>query len=220
MDTTFITGSAAFVASIIVFVGSVFLLLALIMGAKLAYMLTATITLSFTLMMGLVWSYGDPLGPVGQLPEWNEVGIDSDPAAIEFGPAAEYPEGDWEVPEEGDAAAADLETSVGDFLAAAIDDEEVSGYADAAEAQIDQESIRLIESGGDLYGAATLAPLEGTVSEDAEPVVAVMEYDPGNPSGPARMITAGTFILFVGHMIGLSRMEKRATRRDEDDETA
>ena len=70
LDTTFLTGSAAFLSAIIVFCGSVFLLLAFVLGARLAYWVTASVTLSFVFIMGAVWSYGTPLGPVGQLPKW------------------------------------------------------------------------------------------------------------------------------------------------------
>ena len=41
----------------------------------------------------------------------------------------------------------------------------------------------------------------------------VMKYDPGDPLGQARMITAGTFLLFVLHLFGLSRAERK-TKRD------
>jgi hypothetical protein len=46
-----------------------------------------------------------------------------------------------------------------------------------------------------------------------------MSYDPGNPSRPARTITAGTFLVLVGHLVGLSRAEKRA-RRDRETQDA
>jgi hypothetical protein len=220
VDTTFLTGSAAFLSAVIVFCGSVFLLLALVMGARLAYMVTASITLAFVLMMGLVWSYGDPLGPVGQLPEWHPVDIGTDASQLEFGPAADYPDG-WDVPLEGDETVGELETTAGDYLATAIADGDVTEFESPTEAQVDPEATRLLDREGSLHGAVTFIGLEATPSEDAPPVIAVLEYDPGNPSGPARMITAGTFVLLAGHLFFLSRMEKRATRRktDDDDET-
>ena len=74
---------AAFVSAMLVFVGSAFLLLALILGPKLAYFVTASITLAFTLIMGVVWSI-NPLGPLGEAPEWVPIGANEDAAAIEF----------------------------------------------------------------------------------------------------------------------------------------
>src|SRR5918992_3475194 len=94
---------SAFVSAMIVFVGSVFLLLALIMGARLAYFITASITLGFTLIMGVVWSI-NPLGPVGQLPEWDPESIAADASELEGPGASEYPEGPWRAPNEDDDA--------------------------------------------------------------------------------------------------------------------
>ncbi len=59
----FIEGVATVVAGVIVFCGSVFLILYLIVGARLAYFLTASITLAFLSLMAVVW-WVNPLGPL------------------------------------------------------------------------------------------------------------------------------------------------------------
>lgn len=216
INQTFVTGSAAFISSIIVFVGSVFLLLALLMGARLAYMVTASVTLGFVLIMGAVWSIGDPLGPVGQLPEWHSGDIADEASALEFGPASEYPEGSWHVPEEEDDTAGELESAATDLVATTIQDEQVGGYEDPSTVAVVADSVRFYDEGSDRFGMVTYEGLEGTEGEGGPNLFVVMEFDPGNPSGPARMITAGTFILFVGHLIGLSRMEKNAVRKRDE----
>src|SRR5687767_10559914 len=102
MDTAFITGMAAFVSAMLVFVGSAFLLLALILGPKLAYFVTASITLAFTLIMGVVWSI-NPLGPLGQSPEWEPIDAQTDTSALEFPEAEQYPDDPWTPPNTDDA---------------------------------------------------------------------------------------------------------------------
>lgn len=220
MDDTFLIGSAAFISAIVVFVGSVWLLLALVLGARLSYLITATVTLSFVLMMALVWSYGTPLGPVGQLPDWEPVDIGTSAASLEFGPAGQYPQGDWRPVDQEDATetghASELETSAGAFLEDAIEAEEISGYSDADDSQVQTDSVRFLEQDDDLYGAITLEPLEGADPPvEAEPVVAVMQFDPGNPSGPARQIAGGTLLLFLIHLFFLGRAEKQTLRGKE-----
>ncbi len=234
MDTTFFVGWAAFISSVVIFCGSVWLLLALVLGPRLSYLITASITLGFVLIMGLVWSYGTPLGPVGEQPSWNPVDIGTNAAALGFGPAADYPNAPWVAPDPEDAAqttqAAELENAATDYLEQAIDEETVEGYETAADAQVAEDSVLLLEQGEQTFGALTLEPVEATAegagsgAEDqleaepdteeatAAPVVVVMSYDPGNPSGPARMITAGTFVVFVAHLVGLSRAEKRSKK--------
>ena len=234
MDSTFLTGSAAFLSAIIVFCGSVFLLLAFVLGARLAYWVTASVTLSFVFIMGAVWSYGTPLGPVGELPSWSEVDLGTSPEQLDFGPASEYPDGEWHAADPEDATEAtqqsELESASGDYLEAEIakGGEAKESFDTLDEAIIAEDSARLIEVDGDTYGALTYEQIEvDAAAEDVEqpagsgdPIIVVMSYDAGNPSRPARMITAGTFLVLVGHLVGLSLAERRAKRDREAAEDA
>lgn len=228
MDLLFIEGVAAVVAALVVFVGSVWLLLAVIMGARLAYFVTASVTLGFIFIMTLVWSYGDPLGPVGELPDWNGVSVTETAAQSEFGPAAEYPEGEWEVPAEEDTEAttkvAELESAAIDYLEQAIEEGEGGPFLAASDAVVVSESGRLLEQGEDEYGAVELEasttaierakeadPDQEVTPEDASMIV-VMKYDPGNPMGKARLIAAGTFLVFALHLFGLGRAERKTSK--------
>lgn len=233
MDSVFVQGITGFIAAILVFCGSIWLLLALVLGARLAYFVSASVTLSFILIMGVVWSIGTPLGPVGQLPSWNSVGVGESAGDVQFGPLSEYPDGgSWRVPSEEDSAeaakAAELEGDATEVLAEAIAEEKITAFPAADDAQVDGDSTRLLEQDGTEFGAVTFGavPLptptagaptpdvvpEDVVDPDAQAIV-VMEYDPGNPLGKARMITAGTALLFIGHLIGLSRMERSARKK-------
>lgn len=215
MDLLFLEGVGATVAAVIVFCGSVFLLLAMVVGGRLAYFVTASVTLAFLLIMGVVWSV-NPLGPVGKLPEWDPVAIAPEGSQLEFGPAADYPDsGAWFAADPEDATqaaqASELESSAGDYLETALADGEVDTFETLTDAAANPDLTRLIEQGGTTFGAVTFEPIQGA---QGTATVAVMEYDPGNPLGPPRMITAGTFVLFVLHLFGLSRAERRAQRTD------
>ncbi len=216
MDEIFITGVAATLSAILVFCGSIWLLLALVLGARLAYFVAASITLAFTLIMGLVWSFGTPLGPVGEMPTWNPVAIGEDAAELNFGPAAQYPDAPWQAPNEDDEAeaarAGELEGEAAEYLTTAIEEGEIETFATAEDAQVADDSTRLLEHEGDEYGALTFEAAEGNEGRE---VAVVMRYDPGDPLGKARMITAGTFVLFIGHLLGLSVSERRARRLRE-----
>ena len=250
MDSLFVEGVAATVSAILIFCGSVWLLLALVLGPRLAYFITASVTLGFVLLMGAVWSYGDPLGPVGVLPSWSEVGAAETAADIGFGPAADYPEDPWFEPSADDAEqnefATAAETEALDALEAAIEAGDVTAFGSVSEAAADGEGTRLLIQDGDVIAAVRfevlqaeegdtetdapgdqdIAPEEGdspaeddaaaaaeedAPDPDAEAFV-ILERDPGNPLLMARQITAGTFLLFVLHLFGLSRSEKRARR--------
>ena len=242
MDTAFVTGMSAFVSSMLIFVGSAFLLLALVLGARLAYFITASVTLAFTLIMGLVWSV-NPLGPLGQLPEWDPLDAKTDAAELEFDQGGDYPEDPWAPPNTEDAIqttqASELESDATKFAAEQISEGEIEGFPSVPQFAVAADSTRLLIQGDKTYGATTIDVLppvttpeygiptkkeqkeseaaqeEASGAEELEPlgqIIVVAEYDPGNPLGLARQITVGTFILFVLHLIGLSLSERRLAR--------
>ena len=212
MDLLFFEGIAAVASAVIVFCGSVFLLLAMVVGGRLAYFVTATISLAFLLMMGIVWSI-NPLGPVGELPEWRPFQIGADPAQLNFGPAADYPESPWQSVNTEDveqaALASELEGAASEYLEEAINEGTVETFEAASDGLVNSDMTRLLQEGDTQYGAVTIEPVqEGQGTE----TVAILEYDPGNALGPPRMIAAGTAVLFALHLFGLSRSERRARR--------
>ena len=209
MDAVFIEGVAGFIAALIIFPGSVFLLMSLVMGARLAYFVTASVTLCFILIMCVVWSINQ-LGPVGELPNWLRTDIGEDQSALDFGPAAQYPEGPWQAIDKEDQAqvtqASELETAAQDELEIAIEEGDIKTFEAVEDATPNQDLTRLLEQDGDQFGMVTLEPID---EGEGEPVLVVMEYDPGNPLGMARMMTAGTFVLLVIHLFFLSRAERK-----------
>jgi hypothetical protein len=227
MDAIFIEGWASVIAGVVVFCGSVFFLMAMLMGARLAYFITASVTLSFMLIMGLIWSV-NPLGPVGQLPEWDPISVAEVGEPLEGPSAAAYPDsGGWREVNSEDATeaaqAADLASSGLDSVAAGV--EEGQFPASAENNTADGTTARLLEQDGELYGAVTLVPPDieeeeetATTEEPAEPapeIVALLQFDPGNPLGKARIFTLGTFIVLVVHLALLSMSERRARRTRE-----
>jgi hypothetical protein len=227
MDTTMITGVAAVMSGILVFCGSIWMLLTIVMGGRLAYFVTATITLSFLLIMGLVWSFAQqatPLGPVGQLPEFHEEAIGQG-GDVDFAEAGAYPNQPWRVPNEDDQAelsrAAEAEGAATDALETAIADGKIDVFGSIDEAQVVSESSRLLTRNGTEYAAVLLGPVQaGAGAETTEPgeinpnakdsVLVVLSFDPGNPLGRARLITLGVLVLLGAHLFGLSRAERRA----------
>ncbi|MGH2817632.1 MAG: hypothetical protein ACRDJS_04125 [Actinomycetota bacterium] len=226
MDVIFTVGVGAVLSGIIVFVGSTWLLLSLILGPRLAYFVAASITLAFLLIMSVAWSV-NPLGPVGELPSWGPVAIGEDPSGLEFGPADSYPESPWRVPNEDDTAEqtqkSELETDAGAYVETAVTEGDLDVPAGSTGIASTDET-RFLEQDGDLFGAVTLevAPPAGAAPRQTEggtpepiEVVAILEFDPGNPLGRARIAAVGAFVLLVLHLFGLSRSERRARREAE-----
>lgn len=236
IDLIFVEGIAAVVSAVVIFLGSTFLLMALVMGARLAYFVTASVTLGFVFIMTLVWSYGTPLGPVGQLPKWEPVAFTEDVSETGFGLAQSYPEGEWRVPDEENqedlTKAGELESAAVDFLDGIVQGEVGDTEGNVAEpgdqdfltgtdAAVVDDSTRLLNQGDEEYGALELEASQGAIdkADEADPdqqftpqdarAFVVMRYDPGDPSGKARTIAAGTFLVFVAHLFGLNRTERK-----------
>ena len=245
MDTAFITGSAAFVSAIIVFIGSAFLLLTLVLGARLAYFVTASVTLCFVLIMAVVWSISSPpLGPAGQSPEWEPEAIGEETSALDFDAASDYPDDPWAEPDEDDAnqiiQASELESDATKYAETTLGEGEIEGLPQLATLQIAQDSTRLLQRGDTQYGATLVDVLppptipelgipedvaaggeaeEAPEAEAPEPLgqlAVVMRYDPGDPLGEARFIAFWTFVLLVLHLIGLSFSERRVRHRQAE----
>ena len=215
MDSTFITGVAATVAAVLIFCGSVWLVLTMVLGARLAYFVSASVTLGFLLIMGVVWSI-NPLGPLGEAPSFSGTTIGPEGEVTEFG----YPEGDWFVPSEDDDAQttqkAELEGAAVDFLEQSIENgAEGVEFEEASDAVVNSDASRLIEVDGTTYGATVLDPTEALAETDDAPesVTVVMQYDPGNQLGVARKIAGGTFILLLIHLFFLGRAERTVKAR-------
>jgi len=244
-------GYAAVISAVVIFCGSVWLLLTMVLGARLAYFITASVTLAFLVMMGIVWSI-NPLGPVGDLPGWEQVGVNADQGELEGPSAGSYPESPWEEFDPNDEAeqalASELESVATDALGAAIESEDIDAFADASQAVVSEGSARFIEADGERFGAVQLepAPLPEEEEEEAEEettpvqtldvppvptpeptpeselpdddarVYVLLELDPGNPLGQARLITAGSLLLLLLHLFGLGRSERRSKALSDD----
>jgi hypothetical protein len=223
----FVTGMGAVIASVIVFCGSVWLVLSMVTGGKLAYFITATITLGFVLIMGIVWSLPavNPLGPVGTLPTFDPVSL-GEGGEVNFSAASSYPDDPWQVPNEDDegeqAKGSELESAALDYVETAIAEGQLDTFESIDDAAVVLDSARLLSQEGEEYGAVLVGPVqtEGGEPPEVDPtapdtVLVVMQYDPGTPLVPARMITLGTLVLFVLHLVGLSLVEKKARRMAE-----
>lgn len=118
---TFIKGIAITIAFIVVFVGSVWLLTSMILGAKLGYFVTGACLFAVMTLLSLIW-FATGLGPKGEAGFWGDLGTDTawHPAAV--GPeldsvetrwgtweTADYPDGEGWVSPTSDAQLADLE---------------------------------------------------------------------------------------------------------------
>lgn len=206
----FIEGIAATVCAIIVFCGSIWLLLTLVTGARLAYFITASVTLGVLVVLGVVWSL-NPLGPVGALPKWDPVQYADSVDKINFGPSSSYPDSPWTPINKNDTAQAQkgslLESGASGGFGDAINKQQVTVFTTTSQGLINSDLDRFLEQGSTTYGMVTFQAVTGKGS-----AVALLKYDPGNALGPPRQLTGIFVVLFALHLFGLSLSERKARR--------
>ena len=225
MDEIFVTGVGVTIAAVLVFCGSVWLLLTVVLGARLAYFVTASVTLAFILMMGVVWSFtnaASPLGPVGQLPSFSPEAL-GEGGDVDFGAAGSFPDEPWRVPDEDDDAEttqkSEAETAATEAVGEAISAGDITSIEAPDDATAVSDGTRLLEQDGVIYAGVIVQSSETGSGDEQEPeidpesegnVLVVLQYDPGNPLGTARTITLGVLIVLGAHLFGLSRSERKA----------
>lgn len=119
-DGTFIKGILITLAFIVVFVGSVWLLTAMVLGAKLGYFVTGACLFAVMVLLSAIWVV-TALGPKGEQGFWGDLGNDTAWHAVAAGDlsnvstewgswdVSSYPDGEgWVEPDE-DVHLADLE---------------------------------------------------------------------------------------------------------------
>lgn len=103
MDPVFVKGVLALVLAIVVFIGSIWLLLAMILGVRMGYLVTATTLFGIMVILSGMWT-ANTLGPKGPETTWHALGAGPDlseaSANGETHDIADYPEGEWVEPKE------------------------------------------------------------------------------------------------------------------------
>jgi hypothetical protein len=205
-------GIAAVGSAILVFCGSVWLVLSMYIGRKLAYFIVASISLCALSILAFVWSFV-PLGPVGTQPEWKPQAVGEQASSLPFKPAAQYPNGAWYTPPADDTEAQDqagaITTPATDSLTAAIGSGKVKVFASASDAVADANSVKFLQQGKTLYGAIQFNPVKPSASGEA---VVVMRWDTGDVFGQARLILLGVVLLLLVHLVSLWLIERSAAR--------
>lgn len=205
-------GIAAVGAAILTFCGSIWLVLSMYIGRKLAYFIVACISLCALSILSFVWSFV-PLGPVGTQPIWKAQAVGEQPSSISFKPAAQLPNKPWYTPPADDTEALNqagaLATPATDALTAAIGSGKVKVFASASDAVADSNSIKFLQQGNTLYGAIQFNPVKPSANGQA---LVVMRWDPGDVFGEARLILLGVVLLLLVHLAALWLIERSAAR--------
>jgi biotin carboxyl carrier protein len=101
----FVKGVIAVVIAVSLFIGSIWLLLSLVLGARLGYFVTASVVFGIMCILSIIW-FGSKLGPKGPETGWVAIGAGPDLQQLQAYKNTfdlkSYPDsGGWEVPKQG-----------------------------------------------------------------------------------------------------------------------
>lgn len=122
---TFWKGTAVTVAGVVLFIGSVYVLLAAFFGLRMGYLVLAVGLFGWMILLSALWVFGAPgtpknLGPRGTEPHWEVFAAAAGPPpAAEYAQVVSYPGPPWREPTDRTRPSVDtVATAVQNYLAA------------------------------------------------------------------------------------------------------
>lgn len=210
---------------ILVFYGSVYLLLRSSLGTRRAYLVLATSFFGFMIILSLFWTFGAPgtpqaVGPTylptqpsdAYQPTWTPFAGDSLVAERpDYDFVQQYPEGFGEVPE-GLAAGTGADAIAGFF--AQDGHQPVNGFAESWEPV--EVLHREAPNGFPVIAVTFEEPAEDAGDDPPETVTLFAFFDPGAPLYPGLVFVTIALVMFLLHVVLLNGDERRERRDLEE----
>jgi hypothetical protein len=214
LTKTNIEGTLVVVSALVIFGGSVWLLLSAIVGVRMGYLVAATGFFAFFIILTAIWAFGAPgtppnLGPRGDLPTWFGLAQGRSISSPTYPVIEKYPDPPWQDPEGKPALSAEVEAvtlAFQEFLA-----EEAAGELRGAgiEGEVTPETFEITDLRFTTAGESKLAAARAFATTGG-PEVTVFGYkDPGDLALPSWLFLAAAVIGFVVHLPFLDRAERR-----------
>lgn len=210
---TGLCGWGVLIASMVLFLGTVWLLTGAIFGNRMGYLISATSLFAFMIVLSALWTFGAPgtpryLGPKGDLPAWVTVagGQQLESEAVPL--VEQYPGGPWESPEEAGLSAEEEPASLAfqEFLAeeaaAELEGAGIEGEVEPTEFTIEGLAFAEVED-------RPVAMARGFATEGGPEVLLFGYKDPGNEPLPSYLSLAVSVIGFAVHLPFLDRAERK-----------
>lgn len=217
---TLVKGSLVTVAAFVLFVGSVYLLLAAVMGRWMGYLVLAVSFSGWMILLSALWLFGfwsqgtdtpTNLGPRGAEPAWVPLAAALEaPGDLGFEVIREYPGGPWREASPGLAASVQSVTSaVQGFLA-----EEANRTLGLAEGEpgavkTTDFAVPTVRFATAEDGKTSLAAAEAYYVRGGPLVTVFLRHDSGSVPRYSWMSLAGSVLLFAAHLPLLDRAERK-----------
>jgi hypothetical protein len=216
---TLLKGAGVTLMGLILFVGSVYLLLSAVFGRWMGYLVLMVAFSGWMVLHSALWLFGfwsqgmetpTNLGPRGSEPAWVILDGGFEVASERFSTFESYPSGPWDEPSEGQTASVQSVGSAATTFLAEQANEELGRDPLAADAitgtQFTVDSVRFADAEDD---KTSLAVVQAHFTGGGPLVTLSLYHDSGSIPRYSFMFLAGSIVLFAIHLPLLDRAEKK-----------
>ena len=226
---TFAKGIIAVVAAVILFVGSVYLLLSAVFGLRMAYLVVAVSLFGWMMIFATIWVFQPTIfgvrnvvphqGPRGTEAHWQVFAAGTGPVSTRFPETTKYPSEPWRYPTAGIKSSVDnVKAQVQKYLAAQASDEmEKQGQkvCDPTEpletdcVTVDPTTFGVTDIKFASSGHTSLAAAHAFFQAGGPQLTVYAYHDSGDVPVYSWAILVGSFLGFIVHLPFLDRAEKK-----------
>lgn len=205
--------------AVMLFVGSVYLLLAAVFGPRMGYLVLATALFGWMMILSSLWAFGfwsqgldtpTNLGPRGTEPHWQAFGAGIQVASNEFPVVTKYPNAPW-TPAQGEdddrtASIGTVTTAVQDFMAEQANEDLA---ARGIEATVEPTDFTVTDIEFTSVDGTSLAGSRAFYNGGGPRVTVFTYHDSGNIPIYSFIFLGASIILFLVHLPFLDRAERK-----------
>lgn len=209
-----IEGSLAVISALVLFSGSVWLLLSAVFGVRLGYLVMATAFFGFMIVISTLWAFGAPgtpayLGPKGELPHWVALGAGVELSAPDFPVLERYPGGRWRSAADDPSLSAEVEAAGLTFQEFLAEEAMAALEGEGAGAEIPPETFRIEDLRFTDVDGVPIAAARAFATTGGPEVLVVGFKDQGNEPLPSFLFLGGSVLGFALHLPFLDRAERQ-----------
>ncbi|HJP66879.1 MAG TPA: hypothetical protein VKA30_11330 [Actinomycetota bacterium] len=221
----FVKGVLVTICAFILFVGSVYVLLAAVFGLRMAYLVTAVSFFGWMIIFSLVWLFGSPFstppdqGPRGYEPHWQVFAAGTGSVGSQYDPTKVYPSSPWRDPSGEQTAEVDtVKAVIQKYLAArAAEDLKKQGVKECAEEAInttncfnlDPTTFTIQDVKFTTDGKTDLVGAHAFYAPGATQVAVFAYFDKGNVPKYSIAFLGASIFGFLIHLPFLDRAERK-----------
>jgi hypothetical protein len=211
---TFWKGIAITAAAIILFIGSVYILLAAFMGRVMGYLVLAVSLFGWMIIMSTLWTFGAPgtpkyLGPRGTEPHWQVFAAGTAGAIpTRYDETRSFPSRPWKPADASTQSSADtVRTAIQTYMAQQANEEL---HRQGSRVELEPQDFTVKEIGFTQAEDGTYLAAGRAFFSEGGPEVTVFTYhDTGNVSAASWGFLGASVFGFLVHLPLLDRAEKK-----------